>query len=734
MRDRVALLLALTIVVLSAWPAAAGQSARLPAPDLSVTPLKIVFVAMDRSVEGRVGGLQEIYTARGDGSNVRLITSPSDGNFYDWAEWAFNGTKIVYTQRVGALPGGEEGIWMMDPDGTHRVKLTSSSLRDAQPKVSPDGRSLVFASVWDEAPELAIYGMDLATLQVTNLTTRGGGTFAFESDPNFSADGRSIVFAYSGGRKLETKSVPTQIWRMNADGSGGAPLTSDHFYNTDPALSPDGRSVAISSYRGSGIPKHAWPPQSASDIFLQDWRLVVRDLDRGTERVLTEGRPCADVQHACTADEGPAWVPKWSPDGSQLGYLTLRSPIDSGIAVVNADGSEAHPLIELAGHAITWWDWTDGRETAPAGAAARVGSAMPKAKLLYVASVYDQLAEGVEPPASTIHTASADRLVETTITPARAGLVPMKARWAPDRSQIVFTARVPVDRTKPAYAPAPPAGAERRPHFTFAELASLAESLEAPRVSGDPAEEQIFLMRADGSDVRQLTTAWTEDYMDAIPSGDARGNTDPEISPDGRYLVFTNVSTLTQESFLLRMDLQTGEIINLTNMTSGAAPVADDGGRYSPDGTLIAFSSAYAGGSQIYVMRADGTSVRQLTDDDWANVGPAWSPDGRTLVYTSYRGDSSIADIEQPLSTKTLPLKDWYAVLLDVESGAGAALAWGGDRLVLRPTWTPDGSAIAFLSVGPTGQPDIYLAGRDGTDPRPLQFTLRSKESYFDWR
>src|SRR5207249_4013874 len=154
----------------------------------------------------------------------------------------------------GAEPGGEEAIWMMDPDGSNRKKLTANPWRNAQPKVSPDGRSLVFASSWEEAPQLAIFTLDLATLQVQNLTARGGGTYSFESDPNFSKDGSSIVFAYSGGRKKETKTKPTQIWTMNADGTGAHPLTTDAYYNTDPMLSPDGRFVAISSFRGEGVP------------------------------------------------------------------------------------------------------------------------------------------------------------------------------------------------------------------------------------------------------------------------------------------------------------------------------------------------------------------------------------------------------------------------------------------------------------------------------------------------
>lgn len=725
--------LAIALVLCAGQPALAGvDGARDESPRSALSYMKIVFAALQRLPDGSVGGLQQIYTANGDGSRIRQITF-DDGYFYDWPVWAFNGTKIVYTARRGETPGGEEAIWMMDPDGANRVKLTSNPWRNAQPKVSPDGRAIIFASIWNEGPELAIYRMDLKTLEVQNLTARGGGTFAFESDPNYSADGRSVVFAYSGGRNNETDTFPTQIWTMNADGTRARPVTDDEYYNTDPALSPDGRSVAISSYRGDGTPRHAWPPQSAGDIFLQDWKLIVRDLATGNERALTKGARCRNWLSPCTSEAGSAWVPKWTPDGLHIGYLTFRSPIDSGIAVIDADGANAYPLIEVPGRSINWWDWTDGRETAPKDAVAAIGSAVSKSRLLFSGSVYDELDDDDVPPAADLFVGSPDRWVTTKITPATGGLVAAKARWTPDRSHIVFTARVKVDRNAVAPVPAPPAGEDRRVHFTFAELASVAESLEAARASGDVAEEQIFIMAADGSDVRQLTTPWTEDYLDAIPAGDARGNTDPDVSPDGRYLVFTNLSTLTKESFILRLDLESGEVVNLTNVTVGAVPVADANPRFSPDGSFITFNSSYVGGSQIYVMRADGSDVRALTSDDYANLGPSWSPDGKSILYSSYRGQQPIDELEDPDAARTLPTKDWYAITFDVETGKTAAIA-GEDRLVLRPIWSPDGRHVAFISVGPTGQPDVYLVGSDGQGLRPMQATIRTKEGFIDWR
>jgi hypothetical protein len=54
---------------------------------------------------------------------------------------------------------------------------------------------------------------------------------------------------------------------------------------------------------------------------------------------------------------------------------------------------------------------------------------------------------------------------------------------------------------------------------------------------------------------------------------------------------------------------------------------------WSPDGTMIAFTSDRTGRSGIYIMRADGTQTRRLSISRDGDVRPSWSPDGRKIVF-----------------------------------------------------------------------------------------------------
>src|SRR5207248_1981572 len=125
---------------------------------------------------------------------------------------------------------------------------------------------------------------------------------------------------------------------------------------------------------------------------------------------------------------------------------------------------------------------------------------------------------------------------------------------------------------------------------------------------------------------------------------------------------------------------------NQVNLTKN--PANDSTPVWSPDGTRIAFESDRSGLQNIYVMNADGSNVVKITKNDggidFRVFDPAWSPDGKKLVYVgSLMGEVSSLQIVNAdasgVSTRLEPLSTEVA----------------------DPEWSPDGTRIAFTGRVP---------------------------------
>jgi WD40-like Beta Propeller Repeat len=124
---------------------------------------------------------------------------------------------------------------------------------------------------------------------------------------------------------------------------------------------------------------------------------------------------------------------------------------------------------------------------------------------------------------------------------------------------------------------------------------------------------------------------------------------------------------------------------------------------WSPDGKQLVFESDRAtfGRSQLFVMNADGTKQRMLGDISPANERfPKWSPDGSKIAFEYRLNGRSQIDLINPDGTGLRPL--------NVGSGENS-----------DPAWSPDGKRLVFTS-NRSGKAHIYVVNLDGTGLKRL--------------
>jgi dipeptidyl aminopeptidase/acylaminoacyl peptidase len=149
-------------------------------------------------------------------------------------------------------------------------------------------------------------------------------------------------------------------------------------------------------------------------------------------------------------------------------------------------------------------------------------------------------------------------------------------------------------------------------------------------------------------------------------------------------------------TYIVTLDLQTGE---QQDVTEGDFHNTDPA--WSPDGQQIAFTSSRGGNDDLYVMNSDGSAIRQLTATDETERLPSWSPDGTEIVYEFRRQDEG----------ESIDETDLY--IISVASGETRQLTNApGDEE--NPDWSPDGRYIAYshLTIRPEPDPsrkEIYL-------------------------
>jgi hypothetical protein len=154
-------------------------------------------------------------------------------------------------------------------------------------------------------------------------------------------------------------------------------------------------------------------------------------------------------------------------------------------------------------------------------------------------------------------------------------------------------------------------------------------------------------------------------------------------SPDGKTLAF--VGERNGEFDIYTIPAAGGEETRLTTATG-----LDDGPEYSPDGKYIYFNSERTGKMEIWRMRLDGSEQEQVTSDEYNNWFPHISPDGTQMVILSYGSDVKGHPENKDVMLRLMSLKDRKITVL--------VKLFGGQGTINVPSWSPEGSKVAFVS------------------------------------
>src|SRR5918997_247077 len=198
-----------------------------------------------------------------------------------------------------------------------------------------------------------------------------------------------------------------------------------------------------------------------------------------------------------------------------------------------------------------------------------------------------------------------------------------------------------------------------------------------------------------------LVAALACGYAGGEAVGDQEGG---ELSSQEGHIAFTRITN--QTGMDIESDIYTINVDGTAERKLTDTPGLDGFPSWSPDGTRIAFSTDRDGGGnwEIYVMRSDGTHQRRLTNTPEKDEGlPAWSPDGEKIAY--------VADVGP--DKETWDNEEIFVMNADGSGRTRLTDIPGNDHW--PPTWSPDGTRLAFTSDGKDGYGEIYVMSSDGS-------------------
>jgi Tol biopolymer transport system component len=194
---------------------------------------------------------------------------------------------------------------------------------------------------------------------------------------------------------------------------------------------------------------------------------------------------------------------------------------------------------------------------------------------------------------------------------------------------------------------------------------------------------------ATGRIVRKLTSTATDPHFSSIQFIYSAGAWDAE----SRRIAIATVTSGRPALAIFEMpsgnksrEVSVPEVDEIFNPT------------WAPDGHAVAFTGMVRGLTDLYIYDLNASRLQRLTNDPYAELQPAWSPDGTRIAFATDRFSSDL---------RTLDIGDYRIGMIDVATGrVEQARAFTSGKNI-NPQWSPDGSALLFISDR-DGIPNLY--------------------------
>jgi Tol biopolymer transport system component len=282
---------------------------------------RVVGVTLDELISGWRDAVQTTYLPQlADHYRARRIAQPlltrkrSNGTLHLAPALTPDGRQIAYFSEENSF---FVDLYLADAEtGKVLRRLVKSTLSNNYESLrfinsagsfSPDGRYFAIAAKHKDRDDLVILDVKKdeevrrIPLPLNGLTT-----------PSWSPDGKELVFTgYDGGI--------SDLFVVNADGSGLHRLTNDKYADLQPSWAPDGKTIAFATDRG--------PKTDFDALKFGNMRIALFHLDKGTIELLGH------------MDQGKNIDPAWAPDGKSLAFVSDRSGISNVFLYDFGDGN-----------------------------------------------------------------------------------------------------------------------------------------------------------------------------------------------------------------------------------------------------------------------------------------------------------------------------------------------------------------------------------------------------------